>query len=117
MSHRQEEAIKTLMAFTAQLMAKKTPKSKIQTALRQQGASQEVADEIIRVVGNARREAKRKQGKEEMKRGFWVVGVGLLITVITYGIAAGSGGGTYILAWGAILVGALYILQGFFKSL
>lgn len=37
--------------------------------------------------------------------------------MITYGMVAGSGGGAYVLAWGAILVGALYILQGLFKSL
>lgn len=63
-----------------------------------------------------RREARRQQGAQEIKRGFTILLVGLVITGITYGMAAGRGGGSYVFAWGAILVGVLYIIQGLSKS-
>ncbi len=115
MSQEQEKVIQELIGLTAHLMAKKTSRKKISLALMERGASESVATEIIRVVDNARREAKRKQGAEDMQRGFWILVGGLVITGITYGIASGSGGGTYIVASGAMLVGGLYVIQGFLK--
>ena len=44
----------------------------------------------------------------------WCLG-GLLVTGITYTMAANSpAGGTYIIAWGAIVFGAVRFFQGFF---
>ena len=124
MSQEQEKALRELMQLTAQLMAKHTSIQKIEKVLMDRGASRAVASEIIRVVNEARKEAmnkqrliKQKQGAEDIKRGFLILAVGLVITGITYLIASGSGGGAYILTWGAILVGALYIIQGVLKSL
>ncbi|MEX2459548.1 MAG: hypothetical protein WD770_11265 [Actinomycetota bacterium] len=47
----------------------------------------------------------------------WIGGavavIGILVTVITYSAASsGSGGGRYVVAWGAIVFGALAFLQG-----
>jgi uncharacterized membrane protein len=62
-------------------------------------------------------EVKRKQDSEDIKRGFWILIAGLVITGITYILASASNGGAYVLAWGALLVGILYIIQGVFKYL
>ena len=44
--------------------------------------------------------------------GFWCLG-GILVTVFSYiGAANSRSGGTYIIAWGAIVFGAIYFLQG-----
>ena len=43
--------------------------------------------------------------------GFWLAG-GLLVTAVTYRSA--SPGATYLVAWGAILFGAVQLLQGLF---
>jgi len=41
-------------------------------------------------------------------------GGGLLVTAITYGAAVGSpGGGHYIIAWGAIVFGAVQFFRGY----
>jgi len=43
----------------------------------------------------------------------WTV-AGVVITVITYLVASGSGGGTYVICTGAIVFGFLSFLQGLF---
>lgn len=44
--------------------------------------------------------------------GLWLGG-GLVITLLTYGVASSSRtGGTYVVAWGAIVVGAVRIFRG-----
>ena len=59
----------------------------------------------------------RTVGKRNMIRGAsWCIG-GFFVTAVTYGIAAeqanGAGGGTYLVAWGAIIFGAFRFLKGF----
>ncbi len=50
--------------------------------------------------------------KKAIIRGaLWCVG-GLIVTVVTYGAASGPGGGTYVVAWGAILFGGIQFCRG-----
>jgi len=44
----------------------------------------------------------------------WCIG-GIVVTAITY--AAASGGGTFIVAWGAVLFGAVQAVRGLFHSM
>jgi len=49
--------------------------------------------------------------KRKMKRGaLWCVG-GIAVTLLTYTLA--TGGGSYIVAWGAIIFGAIEFFQGY----
>jgi hypothetical protein len=41
--------------------------------------------------------------------GLWCVG-GTIVTIVTY--QAASGGGTYMVAWGAIVFGGIQFLRG-----
>jgi len=55
-------------------------------------------------------ESKKEKANKDMLHGaLWCVG-GIIVTAITY--SAASGGGTYIVAWGAILFGAIQFLKG-----
>lgn len=45
----------------------------------------------------------------------WLVG-GIAVTAFTYSAASGSGGGTYVVAWGAVLVGVTRLIRGFVAS-
>jgi len=58
----------------------------------------------------------RSQGVRNMViGGLWCVG-GILVTAITYGAASsGSGGGSYVIAWGAIVFGAIQFFKGVFQ--
>jgi hypothetical protein len=58
------------------------------------------------------REAYRKAGLKAAGIGAaWCVG-GILVTVVTLGMASGRGGGTYFVAWGAVLFGAIQAIRG-----
>jgi hypothetical protein len=43
--------------------------------------------------------------------GLWLLG-GIAVTAVTYLVADFSGGGRYIVAWGAMLFGGLQFLRG-----
>ena len=45
----------------------------------------------------------------------WAFG-GIMVTAFSYQAAAGAGGGTYLVAWGAILYGAIQIFRGLAES-
>lgn len=61
--------------------------------------------------------ADKTTAKKNMLFGFlWCVG-GIVVTVITYANASSGGGGRYVVAWGAIVFGALQFLNGFFRLL
>ena len=61
------------------------------------------------------REAKRARNQRHMVVGaLWCIG-GTLVTVMTYSAASsGEGGGTYVVALGAIIFGALEFFAGLF---
>ena len=64
-------------------------------------------------MGRMQRQA---AGKRNLQRGaLWFIG-GCLVTGVTYFMAAGNhGGNTYVVAWGAIIIGAFRILQGWYQ--
>jgi len=41
-----------------------------------------------------------------------ICAVGIAVTAVTYNDAVSSGGGTYIVAWGAIVFGGIRFLRG-----
>jgi hypothetical protein len=51
-----------------------------------------------------------------MAIGALVCVIGILVTAVTYGAASsGSGGGHYVVAWGAIVFGGFQFLKGLFQ--
>jgi len=57
-------------------------------------------------------------GQKLMLYGFlWCVG-GIVVTVVSYSIASSSSsGGTYFVAWGAVLFGGWQMIKGLYKFL
>ena len=43
--------------------------------------------------------------------GLWCAG-GIIVTGFTYAAASGRGGGSYVVAWGAIVFGAIQFFRG-----
>ncbi len=59
----------------------------------------------------------RSDGIGSMAIGGIICLVGIVITVVSYGAASGSSrGGRYVVAWGAILFGAIRFFKGLFQS-
>ncbi len=56
---------------------------------------------------------RNSSGQRDMIIGGLVCVVGILITAITYSSA--EGGGTYVVAWGAIVFGAIQFFRGLYK--
>ena len=55
-----------------------------------------------------------KEGGKQIIIGFIVLLIGLLITLGTYSFASESGG-TYVVMWGAILIGGINLIIGLFR--
>jgi hypothetical protein len=96
-------------AIAHELVAGKRPEA-IVSDLVGTGWPQDHATEFVHQVNKAIRTARRDAGKKRIWVGAaWCVG-GLLVTVIS--MAAASNGGTYLLAWGAIIFGAYDMIRG-----
>lgn len=106
-----DDAVNTAaQAIARELVAGKQP-STIVSELVGAGWAQEHAADFLYQVNVAIRSARRNAGRKQMWIGAaWVAG-GVLVTVISYAVA--SRGGTYLLAWGAVIFGAYDLIRGF----
>lgn len=93
-----------------QMVNNGVPADKMKVDLINQGLN---VDDAEIVVNNATREIKKankERGKKDMLYGaLWCIG-GIIVTVATY--SAASNGGTYIIAYGAIIWGAIQFFKG-----
>jgi hypothetical protein len=118
-SAREEKAIESLSKAVAKELAEGKNKGKIVRSLEKQGWPRESAVQLVGNVERAAEEYKRSpEGRRAMAEKYkrhmlygilWAVG-GIIVTAITYNTA--SPGGTYIIAWGAILFGIVDFLRG-----
>lgn len=87
-----------------------------------EGYSEEVAarsvveawkTEIEHVKQQEKRRGHPDAAKNMVIGGLWCLG-GIIVTAATY--SAAQGGGTYVVAWGAIAFGGIQFLRGLFQS-
>jgi hypothetical protein len=109
-----EEVAQAALRFAATQMASGESNHAVHSALVANGLDKESATTVVTNVAEMRSEAIRERGRKNMLYGLlWLIG-GTVVTVGTY--AAASGGGTYVVAWGAIVVGAIKWLRGLSQS-
>lgn len=107
----QEEAVQVVYDHAIELMRNGLSDEEIEENLVAQGLGTEAAQIVVTNLVEARSEQFKKAGLKNMGFGaLWCVG-GLVVTGATYS-AASSGGGTYIVTWGAIVFGAIQFIQG-----
>ena len=71
-------------------------------------------EDSANIVVNNLTKQKKERGRKDMIFGaLWCLG-GIIVTAITYSSASESGG-TYIIAWGAIVFGAIQFFKGLFS--
>ena len=84
-------------------------------ALLEKGLDQASASAVVQAVQNFNaafaKAVKSAGGRNALFGALWCVG-GTVVTVATY--EAARGGGTYFVAWGAIVFGAIQMLRGLF---
>jgi hypothetical protein len=88
-------------------------RTQIETELKSTGLGQESVSDVVSRVVELRKKAKRDvAGRNILFGALWCIG-GTIFTAASYQMATGgSGGGTYFIAWGAILFGGIQCLKG-----
>jgi hypothetical protein len=110
-----EQAVQAVYGYAANLMKDGASELQIESKLMEKGLDQQSASIVVRNLARLRSNAVKDAGKKNMLFGaLWCIG-GLVVTAVTY--SAASGGGTYIVAWGAIIFGAIQFFRGVFQYL
>ncbi|MBP6870982.1 MAG: hypothetical protein KBC43_03155 [Bacteroidales bacterium] len=112
----EEITVEDVYAFAADLLANKGKSpEEVRQSLIQSGLDLESADIVVNnLLGEIRKAKKERADKDILYGGLWFFG-GLVVTAITYANAAP--GGTYFLAWGAILFGGIQLVKGIVNSM
>ena len=100
-----------IYSFAADMMLRQDKNSyEVKSALLEKGLDEQsaaaVIDNLEREIEVAR---KNKASKDMLYGAIWCVG-GIVVTVVT--MSAASGGGRYVVAWGAILFGGIQFVKG-----
>ena len=105
-----EDVVEAIYGHAAELMRNGVKDEDIIKDLVEQGLDAESAEVVVANLADMRNEQQQKAAKKNMGLGaLWAVG-GTVVTAATYGAA--SGGGHYVVAWGAIAFGAIQFFQG-----
>jgi hypothetical protein len=106
-----QQFIREVYQRAAKLANEGKSKDKIQTELNAMGLNQETASMVIEKVFRLRKKAHREAGTRNALVGAAFCIGGIAVTALTYQMASG-GGGTFIVAWGAILFGGIQFIKG-----
>ncbi len=91
------------------------PVSTIRRSLISKGLDVDSAANVTHDLRTARLEATRTRGRTLVLVGSLLLGGGLLVTAISYDVASRTPGGSYVVAWGAMAVGAIQLVRGLLK--
>ena len=109
----EQELVDAIYQFAAEHMQAGKSNRQVEGLLVERGLQAGDAAAVVSNLSRARSEAIRSAGGRNMLFGaLWCIG-GTVVTVAT--LAASSEGGTYVVAWGAILFGGIQFLRGLFQ--
>ena len=104
------EALERAMSYAKDVLRQGMPRAAVEDVLRGQGFDAADASAIVDRAERLKNE-RRVAGRRHMIVGAIICGLGIGLTVFTY-VSAQSGGGSYVIWWGAIAVGAFRIFRG-----
>lgn len=105
-----DEIVDAIYAFAREQLEQNVPNGTIQSLLVDRGLDQDLAAMVIANLIQSESAAYSTAGKQNMIFGaLWFFG-GVAVTVFTK-MGAGAGG-VYIVAWGAIVFGAVQFIRG-----
>jgi hypothetical protein len=106
----EEQVVRAFYALAAEQMKNGAAPQEIQSMLVARGLEPESAATIVSNLARMRPESSHDVGKKNMRYGaLWCIG-GIIVTVVSHQEA--SGGGPYVIAWGAIIFGAIQFFRG-----
>ncbi len=110
-----EKAVEAIYTYAGALLRAGRSEDEVEDALVEKGIERNTAMVVVRKLTSARASTEksndRDKGFSDMMIGGLIAGVGIVITAITYS-AASEGGGRYVIAWGAIIFGAIRFFRG-----
>ena len=128
-----QRAAMAMVGYAIQELGKGRSPPDVERDFVDKGLNQEVASLIVQRAITARQEEAQKHdpiyakmhaglpqgssggaGGADMAIGATICVIGIVITAATY--SAASGGGTYVVAWGAIIFGAVRFFKGLASS-
>jgi hypothetical protein len=109
------DAAERALDYAKDVLRQGMPRAAVEEVLRAQGFDAATASGIVQRADGLKNERK-VAGRRHMIMGIVVCAVGVVITAATYSMAEESGGGTYVVAWGAIAFGAIQAVRGFLQT-
>src|ERR1700722_10862053 len=97
--------------------AKGATSEEIEAELARNGFDNGMIKEIMLELEGKAPLASAEMNNSELRHGvYWLVG-GILVTVVSYGIASSSkSGGVYFIAWGPMVVGGIKFIRALIRS-
>ena len=99
----------------ANLLANGAAPAVVEQDLLSKGLPMESARTIVGELVQLKSQTMRSAGFKNMLWGaVWCIG-GLVVTVVSFGMANGNGGGRYVVAWGAVIFGGIQFVRGVYQ--
>ena len=116
LSSSQEAILRNIYEYAADLQRHGVSGKHIQEKLVSRGLDQETAATIAENLRKIRSKAIRNAAAKNMAIGAAVCLIGVAVTWVSYTAASESPtGGRYVVAWGAVAIGALQFLRGLYQ--
>jgi hypothetical protein len=108
-----QDRVKALFGDAVRLAEDGRSADQIQAHLKARGLDDGTAAGMAQRAWDMPADQRRRAGRRNVISGTAVCVLGLLVTAVTYVVAASSpGGGPYVIAWGVVLVGVVQLLRG-----
>jgi len=105
------EAEERALSYAKDVLRQGMPRAAVEEVLRAQGFDPAAASAIVERA-NRTKDERRVAGRRHMIMGAVVCVIGIVITAWSYTVAEEGGGGSYVVAWGAIVFGAIQFVRG-----
>lgn len=112
----EDQVVEQVYRYAAQQLNAGVSASQVIQELVAGGLPKEDASTVVRQMRQAQSKVKQEAGRKNMLYGaLWCIG-GLAVTFISYQ-SASTGGGKYVVTWGAVIFGAIQFFQGLGQSM
>lgn len=118
----EQQLVREVYGYAANLMRNGESNYKIEKALVEKGLPQDIARTVVQNLEQERQrqynQAHRDAAMRNMAVGGVICVIGLIISIGSYQAAANSpSGGSYVVAYGAVIFGGIQFLKGLFSMM
>jgi hypothetical protein len=107
------ESFQRALSYAKDVLRQGMPRAAVEQVLRAQGFDAAAASAIVERA-NRTKDERRVAGRRHMITGGVLCTFGIIVTAATY--SAAQHGGTYLVAWGAIVFGGIQFFRGLIQA-